>query len=413
MPGASTTPRFCSQCGAALVPGGRFCSSCGTDLRSGTPRAGTTGGGAPSWRLTSAGLGLSGSLLVTGLAIWAAILSPEPPRAGLGGAAAGGAPRTAQAPADAPETTRPAELPNEVKTFITELAARAKAAPDDLATWNRLGAVYYRAAQLDASYYPESLRAFEHVLAKEPGNLEALKGKANVFYDRNDHAQAIPLYEKVLATQPDEPNVNTDLATMYLAAGDAKKAIDRYEAVIAKHPEFLQAHYNLAVTHAQLGHKQMAADRFRTARRLAPDDATRKQIDDMMARLGAAPDDAGGTGAAGGTGPGGVAAPAGGTVAPEGGSARTAFQQAVEKAFRGAPIMGQRIVRFDWTGPGTGRVLVQSFPMDSMPPAVRDRFADRLAQELRAATASDKPEGPVRIEIADAAAGTVMSTVTP
>ena len=85
---------------------------------------------------------------------------------------------------------------------------------------------------------------------------------------------------------------------------------------------------------------------------------------------------------------------------------RSPFQQDVEKRLRGAPIMGDRIVRIDWNGPGSARVLVQNFPMSAMPEEVRGKFTDRLAQELRAASGANQPGGEVKLEIADAGAGT-------
>lgn len=379
MPEAAPIPRFCAMCGARLTEGAAFCSACGAAVW----RPLTV---APSpWRLTTGGVGLAGFLLVAGLGIWAAILSPSPPPPRPGG------PGRVATPGPGAPSAGPTELPAEVRTFIDDLSARARATPDDLATWTRLGMVYYRAAQIDPGYQAQALAAFDHILARDPANLEALKGKANVFYDRNDHAQAIPLYERVLAKTPDDPSVLTDLATMRMAAGDAKRAIEGYEAVIARHPEFLQAHYNLAVTHAQLGHKQLALDRFAVARRLAPDERTRKQIDEMIVHLGGTPE----------------------ALAPAADGDRSPFQAAVERVFRGAPILGERLVRFEWSGPGIGRAVVRDFPMAAMPEDIRDRFAKRLADEIRAAAGSSAPAGPVRIEIADAAAGTVMATVSP
>lgn len=379
MPESAPTPRFCAMCGARLTEGAAFCSACGAAVW--RPDAANP----PAWRLTTAGLGLAGFLLVAGLGMWAAILSPSPPPPRPGG------PGQAAAPASGARAAGPAELPAEVRTFIDDLSARARAAPDDVATWTRLGMVYYRAAQIDPAYQAQALAAFDHVLARDPANLEALKGKANVFYDRTDHAQAIPLYERVLSQTPDDPSVLTDLATMRMAAGDAKRAIEGYEAVIARHPEFLQAHYNLAVTHAQLGHTQMALERFAVARRLAPDERTRKQIDEMIVHLGGTPEG----------------------TAPAAAADRSAFQATVERVFRSAPILGERLVRFEWSGPGTGRAVVRDFPMAAMPEDIRSRFAKRLADEIRAAAGAGAPDGPVRIEIADAAAGTVMATVSP
>jgi hypothetical protein len=75
--------------------------------------------------------------------------------------------------------------------------------------------------------------------------------------------------------------------------------------------------------------------------------------------------------------------------------------------------MGPRIVRFEWTGPGVGRVLVQEFPMEAMPPEVRSKFASRLGESLRGARTAHTVEEPVRLEIADVATGRVMETVTP
>jgi hypothetical protein len=106
---------------------------------------------------------------------------------------------------------------------------------------------------------------------------------------------------------------------------------------------------------------------------------------------------------------------AGGSAAPAAPppAARSAFQADVEKRLRAAPIMGDRIVRFDWSGPGSARVVVQNFPMNGMPDEVRGKFTDRLTQELRAAAQVNHPAGDVKLEIADAGAGTVMATVTP
>src|SRR5262249_21285899 len=294
---------------------------------------------------------------------------------------------------------QPLELPAEVKTFITDLAKKADANPEDMDVWRRLGKVYSRAGQLDPAYAPKAIAAFDHVLAHDPDDREALHGKADVYYDRGDHQQAIPLFERYLALSGDDPSARTDLATMYLSSGDAPKAIAMYKDVIAKHPDFLQAQYNLAVSYAQLGDSDEALAWFKKARALAPDDKVRGQIDEMVARLtGETPPAAQG----GATAATGVAA-----------TARSPFQADVEKRLRAAPIMGERIVRFDWTGPGSARVGGRSFPMDGMPDEVRSKFSERLKQELAAAAKANAPGGDVRLEITDADSGTVMATIVP
>ena len=385
-------PRFCSQCGTKVAPGAKFCSECGSRLDGRAAPASA----AARWQVTSGGLGVFGLLLAAGLGVWAAILTPEPPKPAPGRGPSGTTAAAAGQP-DAP--AQPMELPAEVKGFIADLAKKADAAPEDREVWLRLGKVYARAAQLDPSYDAKAIAAFDHVLARDQNDREALHGKADVFYDRGDHQQAIPLFERYLALAGDDPSARTDLATMYLSAGDAPKAIAMYKDVIAHHPDFLQAQYNLAVSYAQLGDSDEALAWFKKARALAPDDKVRGQIDQMMARL---------------TGETPPVAAEGTGAAPEVASGdRSPFQQDVEKRLRAAPIMGERIVRIDWSGPASARVGVRNFPMNGMPEEVRGKFTDRLKQELAAAAKANAPGGDVRLDIADADSGTVMATIAP
>jgi cytochrome c-type biogenesis protein CcmH/NrfG len=374
--------RFCSQCGARPVSGAKFCAECGAQLAA-PPAAASAG----ARQITLAGSAVLLVFLAAGLAIWTTILAPAGSRPAPAGPR--GAPASARGPSAEGRPAR-VELPAEVKSFIADLAARAKDTPRDVDTWMKLAQVYARAAQLDRGYQDEAVGAFEHVLGLEPSNADALRGLANIHYDRDDHRKAIPVYEKYLALRPDDLSARTDLATMYLYAGDPDRAIATYEEVIRRNPSFLQAHYNLAVTYHGQGKDEAALKELEIARGLAPEEAARKQIDDMIASLR-----------------GEAKSP------PSADGSRSPFQGAVEASLRAHPIMGPRIVRFEWSGPARGRVLVQSFPMEGMPPEVRDKFTTRLAGELRGAQAEHPVEGPVRIEIADVASGRVMAAITP
>src|SRR5436305_964352 len=246
--------RGCAQCGTVPRTGAKFCAECGESL-----------GGVPArerpWRLTAAGAAVLGVFLSAGLAIWTLILVPAQGRApgGPRAASAPPAPGSQQLPEGHP--TVPLALPAEVKSFIADLAAKAKEKPQD--------------------------------------------------------------------------------------AG--------------------------------------ALAELRTARNVAGEDAVRNQIDEMIARLSG----------------------------DKAGTASSPFQSAVERAFRSHPIVGPKIVRFEWSGPAAGRVLVENFPMEAMPPAVREKFTTHMGEELRSAQSANHVDGPVRVEIADASSGTVMATVTP
>ncbi len=375
--------RFCTQCGTRSRPGDRFCAQCGTafEAASASPAR---------WQVTGTGLGVLGGSVALGLATWVAILSPAPPKPAPGGAAPKQS-ASSELPAGHPDV--PLEIPAQVKSAIAELKKKAEAKPDDLSLWEKLGEVAGRAAQFDASYGQEALAAYRHVLEKNPKNDKALHGIADLLYDRKDAKAAIPYYEQYLALRPDDLAARTSLADVYFFSGDANKALTIYRDVLKRDSKFLQARYNLAVTLYQQGDKASALAELKTARGIATDDDVRGRIDDLIANLsGERP-----------------AAPA--EEAQQ--EARTPFQRDVEEAFRQHQIMGPKISGFTWSGPTTGRVLMREFPMEAMPPAVREKFATRLAETLRAAQDKHHVAEAIKVEIADAATGAVMATVTP
>jgi hypothetical protein len=381
--------RFCPQCSTPPFANARFCHACGAPLVPGAAAA-------RGWQPTALGGGVLAFFLIAGLGIWTAILSPTPPRPGPGGPAGARPPTAADAgqPGDLPagHPKVPIALPAEVKSFVADLAAKAKEKPRDVDTWLKLGQVNFRAAQLDPAYYADALTAFQHVLGIDAKNADALRGMANVHYDREEHKEAIPFYEGYLEQRPDDPSARTDLATMYFYTGDATRAVATYKDVIRRNPSFLQAHYNLAVTYHGQGDDRAALAELGVARGLATDDDVRKQVDEMIATLKGTP-------------------PAPPAVAEDG--TRSPFQAAVERSLREHPIVGPKIVRFEWSTPGTGRMLVDNFPMAGMPPAVREKFTGRVADQLRGARDANGVEGPVRLDIADATSGDIMASVTP
>jgi cytochrome c-type biogenesis protein CcmH/NrfG len=320
------------------------------------------------------------------------VLSPEPPTPGPGrgtartSAQSGSQTAQAELPPDHPKV--PIQIPAEVKTFIDDLQKKASAAPDDVATWGRLAQVYYRTAQVDPAYYDEAEKAFTHVLERDKNNADALRGLGSIRFERDEPEQAIALYDRYLALKPDDQTVRTALGASYVSAGELDKAIGIFRDVVAKKPDTWPAHYYLGVALDQQGDRTAGLASVRRAREFATDEQVRRQIDETLARMGAAP----ATGAA---------------------AALTPFQSDIEKALRAHQILGPRIVRFDWTSPGAARVVVQNFPMSGMPDAVKQKFTTRLADTLRDAAKTNPPGGSIKLEIADAVSGEVMATVVP
>ena len=59
------------------------------------------------------------------------------------------------------------------------------------------------------------------------------------------------------------------------------------------------------------------------------------------------------------------------------------FRGAVEGIFRNHPMIGPKLERVEWESDGKARVLIREFPMQGMPPEIRQRFTDRLKTQLR------------------------------
>jgi Flp pilus assembly protein TadD len=369
--------QFCVQCGAALLPDARFCTACGTRV-----------GGGRSLPLGRVSLARWAPLIVLGavLAVGALAIglgagaakppNVPPPRAG--GGAGGG-----EMPPDHP----PVSVPDDVRKVIARMADVAKEKPDDLDAWRQLGFVQYRAGQIDPAYLADATTTYQHILAKAPQDLDALRALGNIAYDRNDPQQAMAVYKQYLQIKPDDLGVQTDMGTMLLATKQVDAAKRVYEAVLTKDPTFFQAQFNLAIAYRAEGDEAKALAALRRARDIATDDETRQRVDALLARVD-------GTGA-----PGADEAPAG-TLRTE-----------VEAVFRAHPIAGSRIDRIDWASDQSARVVLREFPMDGMPPMVRDKFLERIRNGVREAKSRHQVDAPITIELVDTADGRVMATV--
>ncbi len=439
--------RFCPQCGAPLTAGAKFCVECGSAL------AGTASGGGESGKLrdsadrgrnipiTTAFVIVFVAITVVGLAAaaWIMMRTPEAAREQVANAPGAAAPKAA-----APEqnvTANPAaggsqngnlppghpkiELPTEARTFVdqTEKAARAK--PDDVAAWNKFGAVSMRAAMFDQTYYAKAEEAYGHVLKLEPDNLDALRGVGDIDYDKQHYDEAIAAYEHYLKKRPDDPEVRTDLGTMYLYTGNADQAVVQYKKVIAANPGFFQAHLNMGIAYAQENKAEDAVATLKQALALAPDDATRAQVKDLIAKVSGAPAasasmgaasaaPSSSAGAAAGSPAASVAAaeqPSGSpAVAPTAGAKD--FHGAVEQMIRGLPIAGPKVGSVQWPDQLKARVLMDSFPMDQMPPNAKETFLAELKLKIHKAEKDNNISSPVEVDFVDGASGRVMETVT-
>jgi len=372
--------RFCTQCGATLLPDARYCAECGVAV--GTPAGATR----RRFRLERwAPVVVVGTVIVVaGAAVLVGARSAPPPNAPP--------PRnTGPVAAGMPQDHPPVEVPEDVRKVIVKLADAAKQRPDDIEAWQQLGFIQYRTGQIDPAYLADADVTYTHILERQPQNLDALRALGNIAYDRNAPDRAMDYYRRYLKLKPDDLSVQTDLGTMLLSGRQYEAALKTYHDVLAVDPKFFQAQFNLAIAYRSAGEDAKALAAMEHARELAEDDATRQRVDALLARLKGAPEAA--PGAAPASGAGGLRAD-------------------VEAIFRLHPIVGPKLDRVDWPSDDRARIVLREFPMEGMPPMVREKFTERIRTGLRDSRSRHQSSATLTVELVDASSGQVMATVT-
>jgi tetratricopeptide (TPR) repeat protein len=297
------------------------------------------------------------------------------------------------------------EIPPEVVSLLDDLTAKAEAAPKDVETWQNLARARYRAGLLNRTYVPGAIAAVEHVLKLDPNNLEAIRTRGNIAYDSGDYAEADKRFSRYLELEPDDPGVRTDLASAKLFQGQTTEARQMYQAVLEQHPDFLQAHVNLGIALHAEGREDEALEHFKRARELAKTPEQTQRVDQILAMVKER---------SGGSMPSTPPAAAGQPAAPPAGNvtnASTDFQRDVDRALTQHAIVGPRVSAIEWKDAGTAEVRLRQFPMDKMPPVMRNKFKSTMNELIANAAKQRGVDAKLQIDLVDADSGRVMDTL--
>lgn len=348
-----------------------------------------------------------------------------------------------QAGANLPEGHPSIDLPKEVVDFLAGLAAEAEKDPKSVEAASKLARARYRATVINETWRGPAQEALNKLLALDPDNAEGLRISANLAYDSGDYSEAEKRFQAFLAKNPDDASAITDLGSTQLFQDHGDDAIRNYRAAIAKDPKFMQAWFNLGIALEKKGQKDEAIASLRKASELATNPDEKQHVEDALADLeGREPTPVAGAKAEAPSGgmPGAGAPPAAGMgdgmasgAPPAGGmgggmpggmpmpppaadrdvptNASTDFQRAAEKPVITHPIVGPRVVSFNWTGPTSAKTKIADFPMDKMPPFARAKFKSSMADKIAAVAKANGVEGPVTFELVDNASGSVMDTL--
>jgi hypothetical protein len=170
--------------------------------------------------------------------------------------------------------------------------------------------------------------------------------------------------------------------------------------VLKKNPSFFQAEFNMAIAYRQLGDNDKMMAALDKARGMAPDDASRNQVDQLLARAKGLPPPAAPPPVQEAAAPAAPAAAAG------------TFQADAETVFRGNPILGPKVQRIEWSGPDTAKVYLHDFPMDQMGDSMRAMFGDRMRERIKEKKQAHNVTAQASFQLIDGPTGRVMDTIT-
>jgi len=220
---------ICPRCGESLPSTLHVCDACGFELGA-VPKSKTaTRPSAPARRDPPGVPGIAWLLLVVGLAV---------------GGMVGFALHSAVGPHD--ESGMPTGPADIMAGGSGGDAGGDAGAPDG-------GGMAGGAPQRMPQQIMQMVQGYKSALAKNPKDLEALVGLANLEFDSGQWAHAIDYYSRALTVDPKNADVRVDRAIAYHSTGQNDVAKKELLAVTREQPEHKNAWLNLGVVSRDLG----------------------------------------------------------------------------------------------------------------------------------------------------------------
>ncbi len=104
-----------------------------------------------------------------------------------------------------------------------------------------------------------ALQAYRDILARDPKNVRAAIGAANLLYDARRFAEAVPYYQQACALSPADIDISTDLGTALWYSGHPDEAVAQYGKSLALDPTHAQTLVNLGIVQMDGRHDAAAA----------------------------------------------------------------------------------------------------------------------------------------------------------
>lgn len=353
-----TTPPLeltCPKCNATTSASSRFCSQCGWDLS--RPVRTTSFRGQDIVKLG-----------VVALAIWfagwqtqeylggkkpTAAFEKAAPVAGAGTEAAG----HAALPINDPE--------------LEKLRTAAEAAPTDKSLWTAYANSLAQKISLSDKPSPElifeAIGALRKILDIDPKDPDALLAMAEISFNQQAFSKAAEFYSSYLSGKPEDLDVRARYGSTLTFLGKFDQSIAELKTVLTSQPGHFHALAYTAVTYAELGRKDDALMYGELALKRAPSDEARARFSEFLnsIRNGPLPER--------------TSVPS----AQRGDSASLPPEaNAIVAAMRANPVAGPKFAGAEMRDASTLVLSFNEFPMEQMPPFVREKFTKSVTEKL-------------------------------
>ena len=335
---------FCPDCGAKLEKISNFCPDCGSKIS----KAKKTSSLTPRKLISVA-------ILAVGLFLFAwytqSALAGKKPKKEFSAAEHG------------------AEQSFPQDTELEEMRKLAKSNPSDIALQKSYAAMIIERIRQSEQTSPalafEAIDVLRNILNIDEQNADALIAMADLSFDQQAFAKAVEFYKRYLDIETNDLNARSRYASSLTFLGQFEQALSELNFVLQKDPLNFHAKAYLAITYAQMGDFGQARSKGEEAMRLAPSEEAKARFSQFLETLDKEE-----------------------PSLPQG-NKDIAYQPIIEH-LKNNPIAGPKFKSYQITDTGDLVLLFQNFPMQNMPPVVREKFIKGI-KDVAEGTQTEKP----------------------
>lgn len=346
--------KFCPHCGEKRVAQSQFCVACGQGFA-----------GSGKHHLTYVLVAGAALVVLVFAVIRYGIMKPTAP------------------------PVAPTEVAHEHNEPPALVQLRQLAINGDVSALMDLAEAEIQQAGQDRHYLAMASETLERVLISYPKHAYVLRLLGHLYYDQQESERSIQYYNRYLELHPEDANVLTDLGTQYLATDRPQQALAAYQAALDVFPNFYNALFNMHKAYETMGDTAKAQEYGEKAQQAEAKFGKQLAPDVVLPRL-----------------PEGAPSSDHDHVAsgPEASLVSNGVDYAPVKAFFGAhPIIGPKMASFRVEN-GKGILAMDQFPMDRMPPMMKEQLSNKISTMLQAL------DPKAVVEMQDAANGKVMAS---